>query len=491
MTFFPFSRPATGLCLAVLFVLCVQGQAADRPNVLFIAADDLNTALGCYGHPFARTPHLDRLAATGVCFERAYHQIPLCNPARASLMTGRRPDHTTVYDLARHFREQLPEVTTLPQRFAAAGYFTARVGKIYHYDVPAAIGTEGFDDAPSWQVTVNPKGRDKTDEALIFNAEPHRKISAALSWLAAEGTDEEQTDGMTATEAIRLMREHREDPFFLGVGFFRPHTPYVAPKKYFDQYPIDSMRLPFAPTDDREDIPVAAFAHNNPVPNYGLEEPVLLGALQAYHACVSFVDAQVGRLLTALEDLGIAENTIVVFWSDHGYHLGEHGGVWQKRTLFEESARAPLLIRVPEAKGNGQACRRVVEFIDLYPTLVEAAGLPMPADLDGRSLVPLLRDPLSAWDGRAITQILRPADDRLASPVMGRSVRTERWRFTEWNGGEAGRELYDHSSDPGEFHNLALDPGPVEVNLMKTLRAAFENRANAGPPLTPVEPSRL
>lgn len=480
------------ILLAILFLVTwVPVRSADRPNVLFIAADDLNTALGCYGHPLAKTPHLDRLAATGVCFEHAYHQIPLCNPARASLMTGRRPDQTTVYDLARHFREQIPEVTTLPQQFAAAGYFTARVGKIYHYDVPAAIGTDGFDDAPSWRLTVNPKGRDKSDEALVFNAEPHRKISAALSWLAAEGTDEEQTDGMIATEAIRLMGEARDEPFFLGVGFFRPHTPYVAPKQYFDLHPLESMRLAYAPSDDRGDIPLAAFAHNNPVPHYGLEEPVLLGALQAYHACVSFVDAQVGRLLTALEELELADNTIVVFWSDHGYHLGEHGGVWQKRTLFEESARAPLLIRLPGAEGNGRPCRRVVEFVDLYPTLVEAAGLTAPEGLDGRSLLPLLHDPLSPWEGSAITQILRPADDRLAAPVMGRSVRTERWRYTEWNGGEVGRELYDHASDPGEFRNLALDPGPVEKGIIETLRAAFGDRARAFPPQTPFEPSRL
>lgn len=472
----------------------LHSTAADRPNILFIAADDLSSTLGCYGDPIAITPNLDRLAASGVCFERAYHQIPLCNPARASLMTGRRPDHTQVYDLERHFREALPDVVTLPQHFAAAGYFTARVGKIYHYDVPADIGTDGFDDATSWQLTVNPKGRDKTDEALVFNAEPHRKISAALSWLAAEGTDEEQTDGMIATEAIRLMREHREHsekPFFLGVGFFRPHTPFVAPRKYFELYPLESMRLPFAPADDRADIPVAGFAHNNPVPHYGLDEKTLLEARQAYYACVSFVDAQIGRLLAALDELGLAENTLVVFWSDNGFHLGEHGGVWQKRTLFEESAGAPLLIRWPGARGNGQPCRRVVEFVDLYPTLAEAAGLEVPGGLDGRSLVPLLLDPLAAWEGGAVTQILRPADDRLSAPVMGRSLRTERWRYTEWNEGEAGRELYDHAADPGEFENLALDPTPENKRVIEQLRPLLEVKARGQAPKTPFDPTRL
>ena len=222
-------------------------------------------------------------------------------------MTGLRPDQIKVYDLDRHFRDEVPNVVTLSQAFQEAGYFVARVGKIYHYNVPASIGTDGFDDPPSWQLTVNPKGRDKDEEDKIFNAEPHRQISAALSWLAAEGTDEQQTDGMIASEAIKLMRQPRDKPFFLGVGFFRPHTPYVAPKKYFDMYPVDQMRLPFAPADDRDDIPLAAFAHNCPVPNYNLDESILMQATQAYYACVSFIDTQVGRLLDELDMLGIAD----------------------------------------------------------------------------------------------------------------------------------------------------------------------------------------
>lgn len=481
-------RLAVPLLLTLTF-LPIRG--ADRPNVLFIAADDLNTAIGCYGSVIAKTPHLDRLAASGVCFERAYHQIPLCNPARASVMTGLRPDRTGVYDLSRHFRETLPDAVTLPQRFAEAGYFTARVGKIFHYDVPADIGTEGFDDAPSWRVTVNPKGRDKTEEARVFNAEPHRKISASLSWHAAEGSDGEQTDGMIATEAIRLLGEHRDEPFFLGVGFFRPHTPFVAPKRWFELHPLESMRLPYAPADDRGDLPAASFAHNNPVPGYGLDEETLRRALHAYHACVSFVDAQVGRLLAALDELGLADNTIVVFWSDHGYHLGEHGGIWQKRTLFEEATRAPLLIRVPGLPGNGRPCRRVVEFVDIYPTLLDAAGLALPEGLDGRSLLPLLRDPLTTREGGAVSQVLRPGGDRLPGPVMGRSVRTERWRFTEWNGGAAGTELYDHAADPNEFRNLARNPSPEMIRLIGELRAAFGDRAAATVPETPFDPARL
>ena len=464
---------------------------AAPPNVLFIAVDDLAASIGCYGNIVAKTPHIDRLAATGVRFERAYNQLPLCNPTRASLMTGLRPDTIKVYDLDRHFRDEIPDVVTLPQAFQKADYFAARVGKIYHYNVPASIGTDGFDDPPSWNQTINPKGRDKDEEDKIFNAEPHRKISAALSWLAADGDDTEQTDGMITTEAIELMRARKDKPFFLGVGFFRPHTPYVAPKKYFDLYPIKEMRLPFAPVGDRDDIPVAAFAHNCPVPNYGLPENVLLRANQAYYACVSFVDAQVGRLLDALDELGLAENTIVVFWSDHGYHLGEHDGIWQKRTLFEQCAQTPLIIRWPLAKGNGRACRRVVEFVDIYPTLTALAGVAAPADLAGKDLTPLLNNPDATWDSVAVTQVLRPADKRLKEPVMGCSIRTERWRYTEWAEGNAGVELYDHHTDPMEFDNLAIKPDEKVRAVIDRLKPLLRERASGKNPTAPVNPARL
>lgn len=460
--------------------------AAERPNVLLIAIDDLGRALGCYGHPLVQSPHIDRLARSGVMFSRAYNQIPLCNPSRASLLTGLRPDSTTVYDLGRHFREQVPDVVTLPQLFRQRGWWVGRVGKIFHYGVPGQIGTSGLDDALSWDEVVNPKGRDVADQKLITNPTPERPISAALSWLAAEGSDEEQTDGMIATAAIELLEKRREGPFFLGVGFFRPHTPYVAPKKYFDLYPLERIRLPGTPAGARERVPASAFAHNNPTPNYGLDEATLRRALQAYYASVSFVDAQVGRVLDALERLGLAEKTLVLLWSDHGYHLGEHGGVWQKRTLFEESAGAPLIVRAPRVAGNGKACSAVVEFVDLYPTITEWAGLRSPAGLAGQSLVPLLREPARAWSGAAFTQILRPGNGK---PVMGRSVRTERWRYTEWNGGTAGAELYDHASDPREETNLADEP--AQAVRRAELRRLFEGKARADVPTTPFDPAKL
>lgn len=481
--------------LAALLVLdgALLSLAADRPNVLMIAVDDLAASLGCYGDRLAQTPHIDRLASEGVCFLRAYNQLPLCNPTRASLMTGLRPDRIQVYDLDRHFREAVPEAVTLPQALMPRGYRSLRVGKIYHYNVPASIGTDGFDDPPSWQERYNPKGRDKEEEALVFNAEPHRKISAALSWHAAEGAAEEQTDGMITSRAIELMERQKEkgEPFFLGVGYFRPHTPFVAPKSFFDLYPLESMRLPFAPDGDREDVPVAGFAHNCPVPHYGLDRDVLLRAMQAYYACVSFIDAQVGRLLDSLDSLGLRESTIVIFWSDHGYHLGEHGGVWQKRTLFEESARTPFIISAPGSTGNGQVCRRVVELVDLYPTVMELTQTSGPSGLEGRSLQPLLDNPLAEWDGAAVTQILRPADGRLEKPVMGRSIRTERWRYTEWDEGDEGIELYDHRADPQEFRNLADDPSPALEKVRRELRAAMRGKAIGRAPGSPFNPKRL
>ncbi len=472
---------------AALTTLAADRSASSRrPNVLFVAVDDLGPALGCYGHAVAQTPNIDRLARSGVRFARAYNQIPLCNPSRASVLTGLRPDDTQVFDLTRHFRQAVPHVVTLPQLFRQEGIWAGRVGKLYHYDVPAGIGTDGLDDPASWDHVVNPKGRDVTDEALIINPTPSRPVSAALSWLAADGTDEEQTDGMIATAAISLLEQRGAQPFFLGVGFFRPHTPFIAPKKYFDLYPLEKIQLPAFPAADRDDIPALAFAHNNLTPHYGLDELTCRRALQAYYAAVSFMDAQLGRMLDALDRLKLADNTVVVLWSDHGYHLGEHNGIWQKRTLFEESAGAPLIIRVPGAQGNGTPCHAIVEFVDLYPTIAHACGLTPPANLSGRSLMPLLTSPTRPWDHAAFTQILRPGG---GSPVMGRTVRTDRWRYTEWANGSAGLELYDHAADPREITNLA---NRTEHRATREeLRRLFTGKASGDVPRTPFVPAKL
>jgi uncharacterized sulfatase len=473
--------------LYILYILssCQQSDE-EKLNVLFIAVDDLTSTIASYGDPIAITPNFDRLATLSVQFNNAYCQVPLCNPSRASLMTGLRPDRIKVYDLDAHFRDAEPEVTTLPQLFKNNGYWVGRIGKLYHYNVPAAIGTNGHDDPPSWHEVFNPKGRDKSDEHLVINAEPHRKISAALSWLRAEGEDEEQTDGMITTEAVRQIEKHIDEPFFLGVGFFRPHTPYVAPKKYFDLYPIDSIKMPFAPENDREDIPYAAFAHNCKIPNYGLPDSVCLEAKQAYYATVSFIDAQVGRLLDALEANQLMDKTIIVLWSDHGYHLGEHQGIWQKRCLFEESASAPMYIYHPDALGSGIKCNEIVEFIDIYPTVAKAAGLEPPDGQPGKDIGPLLNNPSLAWKGVAFTQVLRPGN---GWQVMGRSVRTDRWRFTDWNEGKDGMELYDHANDPFEFNNLAADPSFSDT--VTELKLLLDKNVSGKVPTSPVNPARL
>jgi uncharacterized sulfatase len=428
-----------------------QNHQTKKYNVLFIASDDLNVDMECYGFSFVKTPNLNRLLTRATRFDRAYNQYPLCNPSRASLLTGYRPDVTGVYNLQKNFRENLPKAVTLPQLFMNNGYYSARVGKIFHYGVPGQIGTNGMDDSVSWLKRVNPRGRDKDEEGKLINYTPNRGIGSTLSYLIADGTDEEQTDGMIATEAIKIMEEDRGKPFFLAVGFFRPHCPFVAPKKYFDLYPIEKVSLPKQSGTDWIDKPEVA-KWTIPL-NWGLDEIKLRESLRAYYASISFMDAQVGRLLHAVDRLKLTDNTIVVFWSDHGYNVGQHGQ-WMKQSLFEHSARVPLIISVPGIT-SGKASDRTVELLDIYPTLAELCGLKSPADLQGKTLVPLLKNPASSWNRPAFTQNIRIVNGQM---IMGRSIRTERWRYTEWNKGKDGVELYDYTTDPDEFINLAKDP---------------------------------
>jgi uncharacterized sulfatase len=454
-------------CLAGV-ILCVggpmlrAGESEAKLNVLYIVSDDLNNTLGCYGDPFVKSPNIDRLAKRGVRFDHAYCQFPLCNPSRASFLTGLRPDHTRVYENATQFRKNVPDVVTMPQTFQKAGYFVARVGKLYHYGVPLQIGTSGLDDEPSWMKFVNPRGRDRDDEPNIFSLVPGQ-FGGTLSWLAAEGADGDQTDGIGAAEAIKLLEANKDKSFFLAVGFYRPHTPYVAPKKYFDMYPLDKVPLAKVPENHKEGVPAPAFGSMKKEQEL-LTDPLRLEARRAYHAATTFMDAQVGRVLDALERLKLADRTIVVFHSDHGYHLGEHG-LWQKMSLWEESARVPLIIYDPRAKGNGHASPRTVELIDLHPTLADLCGIESPSKLDGKSLRPLIDDPSGAWSKPAYTQVTRGTPTATGETtkkgqrvVMGRTVRTERWRYTEWDEGKLGSQLYDHDADPRETNNLASDP---------------------------------
>jgi uncharacterized sulfatase len=451
---------------AVFFLGIAALTAAPRPNVLFMVADDLNTRLGCYGDARAISPNIDKLAKRGVRFERAYCQYPLCNPSRSSFLSGLRPDTTRVFENATHFRKAVPDAQTLPQTFQRAGYAVVRAGKLYHYGVPAQIGTDGFDDAPSWQRTINPSGRDKDEEASILNYTPKIGLGAALAWHATAGDGTDHTDGKIASEVITLLEQHAaqpEKPFFIGCGFFRPHVPCVASQKFFDLHPLEKFSLPKEPLEHLAKIPAIS-----PVvtpANYGIPEPDLKQFLRAYYASVSQMDAQVGRVVDALDRLKLADKTIIVFLSDHGWLLGEHGGQWQKRSLFEESARVPLVIALPGNKANGQSSPRPVELVDLHPTLADLAGLPIHPTLEGKSLKPLLTNPQAAWDKPAFTQVTRNAEVSLAINVdpkkkslMGRSVRTDRWCYIEWDEGRAGRELYDAQADPKQYRNLADEP---------------------------------
>lgn len=474
-----------GLALVLALTPSPHGFAEDPPrlNVLLIVSDDLNCDLGCYGHPLVKSPHLDRLAARGVRFERAYCQYPVCNPSRSSMMTSLYPEQTGVLSNGGDFRRQLPDVITLPQLFQQAGYYVARVGKIYHYGVPLQIGGDGADDPASWHEVVNPRGLDREVHDRIHTLRPG-EFGGTLSWLNLDTSDDEQTDGVGALAAIRLLETHHPRrtgrPFFLAVGFYRPHTPYVAPSRYFDLYDRSAIQPALEKPGDRDDIPPAALFDRPGQRELTL--PQRQEIIQAYYAAISYMDAQVGRLLDALDRLNLADQTVVLFTSDHGYHLGAHG-LWQKSDLFEGSCRVPLMIAAPGLKHPGAATQAVVELVDLYPTLAGLCGLSPPAHVLGTNLTPILEDPTLPGKSAAFTvTVLRNREAARRRQALGRTIRTSRYRYTEWDEGRLGRELYDYETDPEEYVNLARVPGhETLVAEMQTLLREARERARSAP----------
>ncbi len=446
----------TCLLRLLLLVLGLSSvlPAADRPNILFIIADDLtDTALGCYGNTVCRTPNLDRLAAQSVRFTRAYCQGTYCGPPRASFLSGYYPHATGVQGYLSP-REAIGDRATWPQHFKNAGYHTARVSKIFHMGVPGGIeeGSDGADDPLSWNERFNSPGPEwrapGRGETLEKNPDGRKPVMGGNTFVvvAADGDDDVHSDGKTAAKACELLATPRREPFFLAVGFVRPHVPFVAPKKYFDLYPPESMVLPEKVPGDWDDIPKPGINYKTSV-NMQMDETRQKKALAGYYAAVSYMDAQVGRVLDALERSGQADNTIVIFTSDHGYHLGEHD-FWAKVSLHDESARVPLLIRAPGMKPGVRDA--LVELIDLFPTTAKLCGLEVPARLQGRDLAPVLADPKAA---------VRDAAFSVAGTSKGLLLRDERWAFLQY-GEDAGGgvELYDMQTDTRQIHNLAVLP---------------------------------
>jgi arylsulfatase A-like enzyme len=505
-------RPLVSVLAALWMIPAAPLPAADaaRPNVLFIAVDDLRPEMGCYGNAIVKTPHMDRLAARGTVFCRAYCQQAVCSPSRSSILTGRRPDATRVWDLETHFRVALPDTVTLPQHFKAHGYHCAAVSKIYHH---------GFEDGRSWSEphwypggqTVDTDPVDWTKRIVKKSGtgvqehvkrpmpadndkpNPGGKPPKGDAFEVSPKDDDELPDGCTAAEAVRRLRELKTkgQPFFLAVGFLKPHLPFVAPKKYWDLYDPEKIPLPaidrlpegapsFAGHDNGELHSYANVPKGNPIPADFAKQ-----LRHGYYACTSFTDAQVGRLLDALDKEGLAERTVVVLWGDHGWQLGDHG-LWHKHTNFEKATRSPLLVCVPGQKAAGTRCDAPVEFVDVYPTLADACGLPVPAGLDGASLRPYLDDPAAPMKKVAISQYPRSPERR---PLMGYSIRDARWRLTLWRdrrtGEIAATELYDEANDPEETVNLAGKPEHRAVVEALSKHLPPPVPASSAPPAAP------
>lgn len=441
---------------------CSAQENTQRLNVLFIASDDMRPELGCYGQSLIRTPNLDRLAAQGVRFERAYCQYPLCNPSRTSLLTGRHPLSTGVQDNTKWFRAEHPDFVSLPQHFKANGYVTLRSGKIFH---------GGIDDTDAWT-----EGGENRQFAGADRKRTPQQASQSDRIVPLEGDGESHNDFKNTTRAIELLKQHKDKPFFLAYGVSKPHSPPTAPQRMLDMYSPAKMPLPpdfqahptIPPGFPDLAVPMRngdLFIGRDASPEQARE------VVAAYFASITFADAQIGRVLDALDQLKLRERTVIVFFGDHGYHLGEKGK-WSKHgSLFEVAARVPMMIFAPGMPGNGKSSAHPVQLLDFYPTLVELCGLKAPPGLEGNSLVPLLRNLQAEWNHPAFT-VCR------INNKQGRAVRTSRYRYVEWDDGRAGAMLFDHNNDPHELKNLAADPAHAATvaEMKKLLDGQFRGK---------------
>lgn len=478
-------------------------QEEDLPNVLYIIVDDLNTALGSYigsgnrpHYATAYTPNLDRLAAQGIRFENAFVQNPLCNPSRASILSGLRPDTIDVHTTRTWPRHKIgDELRMLPEHFNDHGYFTGRVGKVGHNSFEHAVSWDeskfalSRDPAQLFHIPGYLPGDDLSEvrdntwtegsengmsrQDIFAGSASGRSLSLPLTWRATGESPPMTPDGTTATRIVQLMAENRDKPFFLAAGLHKPHQPWVGPAQFFEHHRVDEIVLPQTPLGDRDDIPApGTVILEDDAAHTDLQKKQ---AIAAYHAMVTMADHHIGRLLQGLEDLGLADSTIVVVTSDHGFQLNEHEGLWRKQFQFDESIRVPLIVRLPDGRSAGTVSKGIVELVDLYPTLVELASLPNPAhDLEGSSFAPLLDEPDSPWKSAAFSQSRRMVGSgSTSSPLInedgydGRTIRTARYRYTEWTPLDSRRdtlvELYDLEKDPMEYVNLKSEPTHASV----------------------------
>jgi arylsulfatase A-like enzyme len=435
--------------MRILFIgllLAATAGAADKPNVLFIAVDDLNHWVTHLGrNKQAKTPNIDRLAKMGVTFTHAYCAAPVCNPSRAALMSGRRPGTTGIYDNGQDWRPVVPKEETLTTQFLKAGYEAFGTGKIYHANVHRPGEWTDYFGGGRGTIKAHPSAKDDGVGGIKFKP------------LTDDST---LPDEAIVDYGIRHLGAKHDKPFFLAVGLHKPHMPWDVPKKYYDLFPLDSIELPPTRKDDLADVPAGGLAMAKPKGDHATM--VASGrwkeAVQAYLAAIAYCDAQIGRLLDAFEKSPHRANTVIVFWGDHGWHLGEKEH-WRKFALWEEATRMPFVWVAPGMTKPGGTCDRTVDLMSIYPTLCDLCDLPKPPHLEGESLTPLLRDPKAAWDKPAITTFHR----------NNHAVRTERWRYIRYADG--GEELYDHAADPYEWTNLATDPkhADTKAGLMKLL----------------------